>query len=673
MNKKFVSIVSVTLVLMFSLVVLVPVGDADTSAVKLTILHTNDEHSAVIPFDPAIDYTPAVGDDPTVGGFARLATEIDSIKTTKALENESVLTFSAGDFLMGTMFSWLGGANLTPELTLMQQMGYDAVTLGNHEYDMTSEYLASYLSAAGYPNATASMPIVASNIIIPPGHPLEAVGIQSYVVKTLPNGFKVGIFGIIGYDAQFVAPLAAPVNFSDPLETAAEMVNVLTALKVNLTICLSHSGVEEDKDMASAVPGIDIIVGGHSHDALFEPVIVGETIIVQAGAETRYLGQLELSISDTGEVSIRNYVTGNPFLIPIDDSISASPSIQANITSLYVPALNQMVYNLTGGMFDEILDVVAESEFNLLAGPPLTETGLGNLITDSMRAMVDVFQYPVTNDTVDFAFEANGVIRGSVLRGSIPGKTFGNISLYDLHAAVGLGVGPDELPGYPVISFYLTAEEIRRVCEISVTLSAYMGNTYFLQVSGLRFKYDPELILTLHSVTKIEQYVGPGPQTPRSLSYFTIYEDGIWYVDPTGLYKVAGNIYIMYFLPFIAEKLPQLAVVPKDKAGNPILDPTAAIVYQTPELKVWQAVLYYVVNFTDMDTDGIPDVPLWYEGRMGRVYTPGREPSPVGGIWITPNKLELLAPYIGLTSTIVVATAATAIYVKRVKRRKKKR
>jgi len=267
-----------------------------------------------------------------------------------------------------------------------------------------------------------------------------------------------------------------------------------------------------------------------------------------------------------------------------------------------------MIYRLTGGMFNEILDVVTESRFDLLTGPTFTETGLGNLITDSMRAAVDIFQ---NYDKVDFAFEANGVIRGSVLRGSIPSKA-GLISLYDLYAAVSLGIGLDGLPGFPLSSFYLAAKEIKNICEVSVTLATFIGNACFVQVSGLRFRYNNTEVGTFQAVTKIEQYVGPEPQSD-SVFYVTLYENGTWYVDPSALYKVAVNIYGVYLLPFIA-------IVPKDETGKPV-DPTATIVHRAPriELKIWQALLYYVVSFPDLDADGIPDVPILYAEPMGRI------------------------------------------------------
>jgi len=604
----FLSVVNIITILMLSLLVVSPVVNAE-DRLYLTILHTNDEHSAVIPFNPALDYTPALGDDPTLGGFARLATQINSIKVTKALKGEPLLTLSAGDFLMGTMFSWLGKAGLAPELKLMTQMGYDAITLGNHEFDWGSKYLDSYLRAAGYPITGVFTPIVASNIIIPVGHPLRKM-IKTHIVKDLFNGLKVGIFGILGYEAMLLSPNDLPVIFSDPRKTATRMVDALTELDVDLIICLSHSGVEEDREMAAKVAGIDVIIGGHSHDALFEPIIVGETIIVQAGKHGLYLGELELSVSQEGEVSIRNYDTGNPFLIPIDDSIRACPLMSKTIDQVYVKALNEMVSNLTGDMFDEILDVVAESEFDLLKNPECTESGLGNLITDSLRMSVDMFQ---NGDTVDFAFEASGSIRRSILRGNMSGNEE-MISLYDVHSSVSLGIGLDGIPGYPMSSFYLTTEEIRRVCEISVKLSSLMGSDCFLQVSGLRITYNAGLKETFRAVTKLEQYVGPEPQSD-GVFYETLFENGTWYVDPSTLYKVAANIYITYLTPFVA-------IVPKDQSGNR-LPPKATIVHQTPgiELKIWHAVLQYVVSFPDIDADGIPDVPSFYATKMGRIIS----------------------------------------------------
>lgn len=110
---------------------------------NFTILHTNDEHSQIIPYGLAMDYPGS----PTTGGFSRLAKTISDIKAAKTAAGEPVLTMGAGDWSQGTLFSWLETA-VAPELTLMQQMGYDAVAMGNHDVELGPQYLAAELAAA---------------------------------------------------------------------------------------------------------------------------------------------------------------------------------------------------------------------------------------------------------------------------------------------------------------------------------------------------------------------------------------------------------------------------------------------------------------------------------------------------------------------------------------------
>ncbi|OPL11306.1 MAG: hypothetical protein AVO34_08805 [Firmicutes bacterium ML8_F2] len=105
----------------------------------LTVLHTNDEHSAVIPHSPTVDYHPE-RENPTVGGFARLASAVRMIRREKESAGEPVLLLSAGDYIGGSPYSWLIPEGVAPELTIMQAIGYDAVTIGNHEYDYGPEH-----------------------------------------------------------------------------------------------------------------------------------------------------------------------------------------------------------------------------------------------------------------------------------------------------------------------------------------------------------------------------------------------------------------------------------------------------------------------------------------------------------------------------------------------------
>ncbi|HHW73625.1 MAG TPA: hypothetical protein GX744_00005, partial [Firmicutes bacterium] len=124
----------------------------EVSELWLTVIHTNDEHSAVIPHSPAVDFYPDLPNK-TIGGYARLATAVERIREQKAAEGEPVLLLSAGDFTGGTPFGWLVPEGIPAQIKIKQLMGYDAVAIGNHEYDYGTDLLARYLKAAGYPEA----------------------------------------------------------------------------------------------------------------------------------------------------------------------------------------------------------------------------------------------------------------------------------------------------------------------------------------------------------------------------------------------------------------------------------------------------------------------------------------------------------------------------------------
>ncbi|WP_456329981.1 5'-nucleotidase C-terminal domain-containing protein [Archaeoglobus sp.] len=236
--------------------------------------------------------------------------------------------------------------------------------------------------------------------------------------------------------------------------------------------------------MLKQFPKIDIIIGGHSHTVLEEPIITSDgTIIVQTGDSLRYLGVLELEYSrDNRELKIRNYDTGTPFLIKIDDEIPIDPEVDAVIKE-YIKKVNAMVYNKTGRY---ILDTVASSDFALTTRT-LQESNIGDFITDAMRLVVE----EKTGEKVDFAVFANGEIRGNITPGTME-YSKGKISLYDLLLPVSLGVGEDGSPGYSLVSFCITGEEVYRVLEITILLHQLYGDDFFVQFSGLRYYYNPQ-------------------------------------------------------------------------------------------------------------------------------------------------------------------------------------
>jgi 2',3'-cyclic-nucleotide 2'-phosphodiesterase (5'-nucleotidase family) len=564
------------------------------------ILHTNDMHSALIPHSPAVDYRPGE-ENPAVGGFARLATAVNEIRESKSRQSEPVLLLDAGDLLGGGAFAWLTLNGSAPELTIIQEMGYDAVTIGNHEYDYSPDILAQYLLKAEYPEAHQETLVLASNTEAPPDHPLAAKDLyRNTGTFELENGLKVGVFGIIGEDAILSMGDSGDVQFLDQHQTARQIVDELEEQGADVIVAISHSGVEEDRGLAKKVPGIDIIVGGHCHAALHQPVLQGTTIIVQAGSLGMY---------------------------PIDSSFACDPQIDT-LVNQYTLDLNAYVQSVTGGEFDDIMSTVARSDFVLSNLPPFNETSLGNFVADAMRFVAQEF----TGEKVDIAGQANGNIRGSISPGTM-GYSAGNISFYEIIESTSVGRGLDDYPGCPIASVYLTGEDVRRVLEITILLQEFMGDSYFLHFSGLRYSYNPTnaVLLTVpfvnlpvpttRAVTRAELYTGDGIQSRNSEEYMPLKR------GDERLYHVVTNAYLLLFLPLVTEMLPQLEVAPKNADGEPVpLDRVDELIIRHAdgrELKLWEAVVIYAAAQPHGES-GVPQVPDYYSsvsGRMTKVWT----------------------------------------------------
>ncbi|MBM4234967.1 MAG: bifunctional metallophosphatase/5'-nucleotidase [Firmicutes bacterium] len=615
----------------FALLMCSPQGinTAFAEELYLTILHTNDEHGSVIPHSPTVDYHPTK-ENPTLGGYARLAAAVKQIRAEKSSTSEPVLLLSGGDYIGGSPYSWLIPRGYAMELTIKQLLGYDAVTIGNHEYDYGPDILAHYLIEAGYPEAHAITIVLASNAIVPTNHLLATEGLfRESVIMTLDNGLRVGLFGLIGEQAVSYTTANEPVTFADQQETAARLVEDLRNQGAQLVIALSHSGVEngEDQQLAMTVPGIDVIISGHCHTALHAPIIEGSTYIVQTGELLSNLGRLDLAYNpETGELRARNEENGIPYLIPLDYNLPLDPEIDAVIEE-YTVLLNELITEKTGGRFTSVLDRVALAAFEIPNTPQLQETPFGNFVTDAMRLVTA----EKTGREIDFALQANGSIRGSINPGTMP-HAFGQISVYDLAELIGLGIGPDGDAGYPIVAVYLTGEEMRRALEVAALLSEMYGDTYFLQFSGLRYNYNPgnavlftipfidqplpsTMIFPSGAVISAERYSGGGRQVDDDSLYVPL-ERG-----DEELYCLVTDTYILSFLPMVGEMMPQLDLVLKDSEGNPVADDQldSLIVYTDgQELKVWATILEYAAS-QKVGNSGLPEIDEYYAATAGRI------------------------------------------------------
>jgi 5'-nucleotidase len=575
----------------------------------LTIIHTNDMHSHLLGASPNIDYTPfIVGEDTTSGGWARISSVIKEVKQNRS---NPVLVVDAGDFLMGSLFHMLSREQAF-ELKLLHRMGYDVVTLGNHEFDLKPEGLARILAGA---HDSGQIPaIVLSNAVFDKDSnkddALQTIfdrGIVTPYRVMQKDSLRIGLFGLMGKDAAEVAPFASPVTFDDPIATAQKMVKILRQTeKVDVVICLSHSGLSEnnekseDEILAREVSGIDIIISGHTHTKLDRALLVNDTIIVQAWEYGKQLGVLDV-VFENGRVSSKSYR-----LVEINDTIGSDPEISSQIEG-FEAAVNRQVLADENLTFREI---IAETDFDLFL--TTDESNLGNLIADSLRWYVDKNDDNPSESAAKttVAVISNGVIRDPIVRG----KT-GRIAVCDAFRSIPLGIGfdEDETMGYPLITVYIYPSELKKTFEILTSIYPLKGSDYFLQVAGARFTYNPNRMM-FDRVTEI--WLGDEERGYQLLDYSD---------SNHTLLRVAADIYNATFLKVIGDFTWHiLDIVPKDLSGNPVDDLKTLRLDANQqkagiqEVKEWKAVLSYIRSFADTDGDGLPNVPDKYRGKLGR-------------------------------------------------------
>ena len=583
---------------LFALIILIPALMLNAQESKrLTILHTNDFHSHLQGFAPESAYTPdTIDGDHTVGGFSRIA---EVISETKSTNQGSTLVLDAGDCLMGTLFQALEPSTGF-QLNLMKKAGYDVVALGNHDFDFGPEKFAETVRNAV---KEGGIPVLlAGNAVTDPenqaDNDFEAVIsdglIKRYVIMER-EGLKIGIFSLMGKDADESAPYAPPVTFEKIIPAAKRLMKELKKEKCDVIICLSHCGIIRDKmgawtgedvSLAKKVKGIDLIVSGHTHTLLTEPLIVNGVPIVQAGDNGRYVGKTELVVSNNG-VKLEKYE-----VININDKVKADGSVQMAIAAQQ-GKINDIILKPLGYTYDM---PVATAPFMLVIGEE------GDMAGNNLGALVADAIYDYTNTLgpgTDIAVVAEGVIRDTIQ----PGIQ----SVADIFRVMSLGSGSDQVPGYALSKLWITGKEIKNLTEILIFLSKSTPSN-FPYFSHLRVEYDPAGRL-FNKVRKIELTDPEGKVTEVNTSK-----------KDTKLYSVVANSYLVDNLPLIKKKtFGLISVVPKDKDGIPVTDFAKAVVdYNTSmaglqEGKEWIGLLKYLQQFTPVDEGGLPVIPQYYQ------------------------------------------------------------
>lgn len=482
--------------------------EPEDEIVRMTLLQTTDMHDTVSGVGSFNDYTPgSTGDDTVQGGWARLAAKINQVKIDRLLNGALVLLVDSGDYNMGTAYDMLWNTDPAP-FRFINTMGYDLITLGNHEFDYGPKKLALMINRARASTGGFSIPIIATNTVFDgiagtDDDDLQALSgsviINDYYVKTYSNGLKVGVIGLMGKTADAYAPNAPPVTFKSDYENAdvkAFIQGKVDALRntegVHVVIALSHSGVidpngtpsGDDIKLAENITGIDIIASGHEHRMTNTviPIVNGShtSYIICAGANGTNLAQLDFRVNMTQKRldeaptltnhTINDTILGNVLINSMVDNMND----QIN-DILALPSLNT-----------SLSTIVATSSLALDDPGSAREFGLGNLLADSVRYVGTEASIPTIG-----AF-ANGVIRGTFQENQ-------QIAFADLFAIVPLGITTDDtqdplLPGYPLLKVYLNGNEVRDLCKFDATIMVYQllfpqYIAYFSSISGLKCTY----------------------------------------------------------------------------------------------------------------------------------------------------------------------------------------
>ncbi len=610
---------------------------ADAPTTQATILFTHDMHSHLL---PAVDESGR-----EYGGYARLKTAIDRQKDAYP----DAILVDGGDFSMGSLFQ-TAYADSALELRVMGALGYDATTFGNHEYDYRPAGLAGMLDAAlasGDP-----LPAIVEANYLPPEQGQEGYdadsqavwdafrdyGVSDYLLMER-GGVWYALFGIFGLDSDACAPMSGMV-LHDRIEVAQRVVDEAKAKcwEENgvqpLVVCLSHSGTDskgkgEDYELAQKVDGIHLIVSGHTHSTLPQPIQVGDTWIVSAGEYSKNLGLVTMDYRPDGKSELTGYE-----LIPIDGSWKDDPDI-ARLVEGYKEEVDENYLSRFDMSFDQVLvhnPYPFESVDQLYA--TRHESTLGDLLSDAYKWAVE----QATGEPVDLALTASGVVRESF--------AVGDITVSDVFNAASLGIGADAVPGYPLVAVYLTGADVKNALEVDASVSQLMPAAR-LYYSGVGAYYNTNRMF----FNKV------------AAASFLRSDGSTEAIDDDRLYRVVTGLYCGQMLGAAeSSSFGLLTITARNADGTPIdMDALEDYIVHDPqgnEVKEWHAIASYLQSMG---------------GEMDERYAQPDGRKIVEASWsplkllMSPNKFTFIAGAAVFVAIVLVALLAWSI-VRRLRR-----
>jgi len=599
------------LALLLAVLCVLPVGAVAEGCTQetnvTTILFTHDLHSHFLPQSTA--------EGGESGGYARLKTVIDGERAM----NPDALLVDGGDFSIGSLIQTLYTTQAA-ELRTMGAMGYDAVTIGNHEFDHKGTGFAEMLnSAKAAQHAAVELLLVDARPLEDMDAYRERFGPVTPVLPTLleanyapaddnqdrafirsamedygvtdcmtleRGGVTYGLFGLMGVDSDECAPTSGFTR-TDAAKAAKRCVETLKGEGAEIIVCLSHSGTgdslasSEDEELAKAVDGIDVIVSGHTHSTLAEPLVVNDTYIVSSGPYCQNLGSLTFSWDDGGEKRLLDYR-----LIPIDETVAENPEI-AGLVEQWKDMVGETYLARYGLTYDEVL-THTDCDLTTPASAVQENNGLGTLVSDA---------FLWADRTLDAAYADSphtvSVTADGVLRANLPA---GDLTVAMAFDVLSMGVGEDGTSGFPLVAVYLTGKELKAAMEVDASVTPIMPAAQ-LYMSGAKYAFNTKRMFfnrvydaALTDVTFDESGTG------------NAYE-----IDDNALYRVVTGMYSAQMLGTVKSKsMGLLSLEPKQANGTPVTDFADCILYDANgnELKEWYALAAYLEQFGE---DGLPD------------------------------------------------------------------
>ncbi|WP_439119817.1 bifunctional metallophosphatase/5'-nucleotidase [Marivita sp.] len=421
----------------------------------LHVIHINDLHSRIEPIN-RFDSTCSAEDNAEgkcFGGVARVKTMIDQLRAE--LDGQNVIVLDAGDQYQGSLMYTTYKGDVEAEM--MEKIGFDVMAVGNHEFDDGDEGLLKLIDNVSFPVISGNLDVSQSNIL--------ADKVQNHVVLEV-GGDKIGIVSALAVDTVETSSPSDAVIFQNEIDSISADVATLTAEGVTKIIALTHVGLPKDLEIAAAVPGLDAVVGGHSHTYLsasdpdragayptFASQEDGTLVpVVQAYAYSKYVGHLELNFDDAGNLT---YASGDTILL--DASVEEDAEIVARVAELAGP-IEEMKTRIVA----EAAEAIEGSRDVCRA----MECPMGNLVAD---AMLDRVQ----DQGVQIAIQNGGGLRSSIDAGEV---TMGEV----------LSVLPFQ---NTLSTFEVTGAQILAALENGVS-QVEEGAGRFPQVAGMSFTVD---------------------------------------------------------------------------------------------------------------------------------------------------------------------------------------